>query len=202
MNCLGISSLFHNSLAKWLYGVVLPSGWVLSLFVGLLLSLSPSLHAFEEGIGDAPITDLEKAHRAVWRIQNVNPKEKFINGRDYFGTATAIGNKYLLTNFHVWNGLLTHGKTIRDIYLVQKGRSMTLTVDKLLAVSGAYDMALVQINESVEDYLALSDNVLSDSGESLLLIGYASGRLTRAREMADIIYYEDVPFLRRWNCNA
>ena len=109
-----------------------------------------------------------------------------------FGTATAVGRKYLVTDFHVLDDLLKHGNDIKDIYLVQEDNSLTLTVSQLLTVSANYDMVLFEINENVEDYLVFSNEPLSDSGESLLAIGYVYSSLMEVAQVEDIIYYKDI----------
>ena len=146
----------------------------------------------EEFLGGAPVSSMEDAPKAVWRIQNAKPSEPLIAGKNYRGTATAIGPRHLLTNFHVWVGLLSDDFELEDIHLMKRrGSPATHKVDRLVAVSGIYDLALFRITESVDDYLALSREPLIQLSPSLTAVGFPFGRLVEAPQVENTVHYED-----------
>ncbi len=145
---------------------------------------SPPAHAFIGVLERRPVSSVERVHRAVWKIENV--------GEGYYGTAFAISRKNFLAAFHTWNGLLKEGRTLGDIHLVQEGNGRTHTVSRLLAVSATYDLALFEINGSVEDYLALAKGFTLGRGERLYTLGYLGGALFKAvPESRGGGYYQD-----------
>ena len=150
------------------------SGWAFALacFCITFLFLSPPVHAFIGVLERRHVTSAQRVHRAVWKIENV--------GEGYYGTAFAIGRKYFLAAFHTWNGLLKEGRTLGGIHLAQDGNDRTLTVSRLLAVSATYDLALFEINGSVEDYLGLAKGFDPGRGERLYALGYRDGSLFKA----------------------
>ena len=163
------------------------SRWVFALagFCIAFSLLSPPAHAFIGVLERRPVSSVERAHRAVWKIQNI--------GKGFRGTAFAIGRKYFLAAFHTWNGLLKKGRTLGDIHLVQEGNGSTLTVSRLLAVSATYDLALFETRESVEDYLGLAEGFSLKRGERLFGLGYRRGSFFKAvPKRKGGSYYQDV----------
>ena len=161
------------------------SRWVFALagFCIAFSLLSPPAHAFIGVLERRPVSSLERAHRAVWKIQNI--------GKGFRGTAFAIGRKYFLAAFHTWNGLLKKGRTLGDIHLVQEGNGSTLTVSRLLAVSGTYDIALFEIKGSVEKYLGLAKGSRLEKSQPLSALGYPEGTLAHVGQMWGTRYYEN-----------
>ena len=133
--------------------------------------LCPPADAFIGVLERRPVSSTERVHRAVWKIENV--------GEGYYGTAFAIDRKYFLAAFHTWNGLLKEGRNLGDVHLVQDGNDRTLTVSRLLAVSATYDLALFEVNGSVEDYLGLAKGFSPVRGGRLYSLGYRNGSLLK-----------------------
>ena len=162
----------------------------------LILGFSPSLKA-EIRLGDNPISSLSEAHRAVWKIQNIEPHATFKSKKgDRRGTTFAVAPNLFITNFHVWNGFIYSGRPLTNIYLVQKGSSIALKVQGVHIVSGVYDFVLFQTTKSVSHYLALEhkDFTLASS-DNLSLIGYPRGSFTIAEKKQleeAMVYYEDI----------
>ena len=147
---------------------------------------SPPLYAW--GPGPNPISSIDEAHKAVWKIQNGKPGDDSWTSS---GTAFAIGDRYFVTNFHVWNDLLNRSQAIEKIHLLQRGHRRTLRVHKLLAVSGTYDLALFEIKGSVEKYLGLAKDSRLEKSQPFSALGYPEGSLAHVGQMWGTRYYED-----------
>ena len=162
----------------------------------LILGFSPSLQA-KIRLGDNPISSISKAHRAVWKIQNIKPHATFDADKgDDYGTTFAVAPNLFITNFHVWDGLLYSGRPLTSIYLVQKGNPTALKVQGVHIVSGVYDFVLFQTTKSVNHYLALEHKDFTlKSSDDLSLIGYPRGSFTIAEQKQTegaMVYYEDI----------
>ena len=171
---------------------------VLLSFLASLLILGFSLNLQAEiRLGDNPISSLSEAHRAVWKIQNIEPHAIFdANKGDDRGTTFAVAPNLFITNFHVWDGFLYSGRPLTSIYIVQKGSSTALKVQGVHIVSGVYDFVLFQTTKSVNHYLALEHKDFAlKSSDDLSLIGYPRGSFTIAEQKqleGAMVYYEDI----------
>ena len=162
----------------------------------LILGFSPNLKA-EIRLGDNPISSLSEAHRAVWKIQNIEPHAIFEPRKgDTRGTTFAVAPNLFITNFHIWNGFLYSGRPLTSIYLVQKGSSTALKVQGVHIVSGVYDFVLFQTTKGVNHYLALEHKDFTlKSSDDLSLIGYPRGSFAIADQKqleGAMVYYEDM----------
>ena len=152
--------------------------------------MSPPAHAWEPGPN--PISSIDEAHKAVWKIQNFAPGVRFGSGKGHStGTTFAISERYFVTNFHVWNDLVNRNQALEKIHLMQRGHSRALKVHKLLAVSGTYDIALFETKGSVEKYLGLAKDPRLEKAQPLSALGYPEGVLAHVGQMWGTHYYED-----------
>ena len=109
--------------------------------------------------------DIRQAEKAVWKLKLSN----FMGN----GTAFFIGPKHVVTNFHV----ISAGKdesyksrSIKDLYLTQGYKR--LKISKVLYASAVDDLAILETEEPVSEYLKLSEKVPSGS---LFALGYPAG---------------------------
>ena len=108
-----------------------------------------------------------------------------INNSSYAGTAFPIGPNLFVTNFHVLasisdkilasisdNTSISDNKSlVKNIALQKKEDSYSLTIKKVVAVSALYDLVLFETEESVTNYLNISDSPIQPN-EELLIPGY------------------------------
>ena len=152
---------------------------------------------FSVAKADTPSTEtssqLEKTERAIWRIYN-----PYTTGTGFF-----IGPNHFITNFHVINLLLNQSSSeemprdqgqedqnpIDRIILEQEGNPSSLRIKKVISVSALYDLALLETEESVTDYLSLREDP-PEPGENLFSIAYPEGVFTKISKIGNS-YYED-----------
>ena len=147
---------------------------------------------------------VENAERAIWKISN-----DFTSGSGFF-----IGPNQFVTNLHVINPLLhkpsventlredefqeerTRGYTVKKevmdgiASLSQENNSSVLKVKEVLAVSVLYDLALLETEESVTDYLSLREGPLKPN-ENLFVIGYPKRVLTTISKTGASVYEDN-----------
>ena len=161
----------------------------------LVLGFGPNLKAVVT-LGPNPILSPSQVHRAVWKIQNIEPHAIFdANKGDDHGTTFAVAPNLFITNFHVWDGLLYAGRPLTSIYLVQKGNPTVLKVEGVYIVSGVYDLVIFKTTRNVNHYFGLANrNFTLQPHDDLSLIGYPQGSFSIAQSKdvnSGMIYYED-----------
>ena len=87
------------------------------------------------------------------------------------GTAFPIGPNLFVTNFHVLCSMLEEESSIKDVTFHQKGDVFHLTIKRVVAVSALYDLVLFETEESVTNYLNISDIPVRPN-EEFLIPGY------------------------------
>ncbi|MBC6415269.1 MAG: bifunctional trypsin-like peptidase domain-containing/SEL1-like repeat protein [Bdellovibrionales bacterium] len=117
------------------------------------------------------IIDEETVVHSVWKIQD---KSKAVKMK---GTGFFIGPTKIITNFHVIQTL----SSLEDIRITQEETSRELRVKKLVSVSIEEDLALLETEESVSDYLNLEEEEL-DSPESLYVVAYPGGKFKKINQ--------------------
>ena len=139
-------------------------------------------------------SQLETSEQAVWKIHNFN-----ISGTGFF-----IGPNHFITNFHVIDMILhqmpfgdisqndrsANKDSMSRIVLSQEGSTSVLRIKKILAISALYDLALLETEENVTDYLSLREHPLELS-ESLFLIAYPGGVFTKISKTGGIVYEDN-----------
>ena len=94
-----------SKISRWVF--------VLACFCITFSLQSPALYAWEPGPN--PISSIDEAHKAVWKIQNFAPDVRFGSGKGHSTrTAFAIGERYFVTNFHVWNDLVNRSQALEN----------------------------------------------------------------------------------------
>ena len=140
---------------------------------------------------------LEKAHQAVWEINNfkMNSKDLCVDKKYYAGTAFAISPNLFITNFHVLEGFRSRCADIEDLRLRQEGHSMKLKVRRIISVSATYDIALFEIEGSVEDHLNFAEDFsLERVNQQLSVVGYLKGSVNRVWQVKAISYEDALEY--------
>ena len=88
-----------------------------------------------------------------------------------------MGPRHFVTNFHVIAGSLNES-SFEDIILSQEGNSHRLKMKKIVSVSALHDLAILETEQEVLDYLSLAGEAVPQQEENLYVIdshGQASG---------------------------
>ncbi len=122
-------------------------------------------------------SDLLQAEKSIWRIET-------FSGR---ATGFFIDSKHFVTNLHVIANV--QDSDIKHIRLSQKDNPSVFWVNKVLAVSVLYDLAILETEESSSHYLSLRENPVETS-ENLFISGYPFGSFKRIGNTGNI-HHED-----------
>ena len=165
--------------------------------ISILLNFAVFNFVFAEAdlVPDEISSELQNTERAVWRIHRLD--------KPIGGTAFFIGKNRFVTNFHVIYGLLglSLEEALQDdeledrdsdsyIVLSQEQNSFALRIKRVVAASALHDLALLEIEGEVTDYLSLREHPPEPS-ENLFLIAYPGGVLTTIKKTGDIVYEDD-----------
>ena len=115
----------------------------------------------------------EQISRSVWNISN-------------YGTAFAIGPNQFITNFHIIAFFLKYNNSIKDMALSQEGRDSKIQIKRVVALSISYDLALLETEENVTDYLSIVDSSVEQS-EKLSVFGYPGGVLKNLKKIGSVL---------------
>ena len=123
----------------------------------------------------------EQSAKAVWKIkigQNI-------------GSGFFISTNKIVTNFHV----IKHAESIglENIILAQEGHSEQLKVKRILSLSIIDDLALLEVDGAVSDFLSLpsvpSLEDLLNSSKNLYILGYPEGKFQEIRQTGAFTEY-------------
>ena len=142
----------------------------LFIFISVLFGFSKTLRA------ELKLTSAEKS---IWKIQS-NSGE---------GTGFFIGENYFITNFHVAVPVFS-GSPLESLTLLQEGKASKLKVKKVLALSALHDLALVEIEGKVTNYLSIKESS-PELEENLFLPAYPKGIFKRMKKTGNIFYEDD-----------
>ena len=126
---------------------------------------------------------MDNAKQAIWQIKLHNS----------LATGFFIGTNLYITNLHVIYNILKEKKNTTNIVLSQ-GTGRILRVNRILAVSAVYDLALLEIQGHIPDYLSFRENAL-EPNEDLSVVGYPNSELTEIKKTEDIFYNSARPVL-------
>ena len=147
------------------------------LFI-LLNTIVFNLSFVNADLPDEPFSQSDHSELFAWKVQN---DDGFVVGTGFF-----IDENRFITNFHVISLILKNQNT-KSIFLSQEGNSSVLKVKKVLALSAFYDLALLETEDNITDYLTLREDTLEPS-ENLLVTAYPYGVFTEIRKTGDIIH--------------
>ena len=150
----------------------------MKLFIIFILSFLPY-----SAFSDIPSQDIPEKVRsgkkAVWKIHSLNGS----------GTGFFTGPKRFVTNFHVISGLLDKS-SLEDISLSQEGNSRKLKIKRIIALSAFYDLATLETEQEVSDYLSLSGEAVPQQEENLYVIGYPKGSFKIMKKTSSSFYQD------------
>ena len=118
----------------------------------------------------------EQISRSVWNISSKNGN----------GTAFAISPNQFITNFHVVASFLKDKNPIKYMTLSQEGRDSKIQIKRVVALSTSYDLALLETEENVTDYLSIVDSSVEQS-EKLSVFGYPSGVFKNIKKIGSVL---------------
>ena len=129
----------------------------------------------------------------VWKIHS--PDVEGGTGSNVMrGTGFFIGENHFVTNFHVISHMLRGSGSLENIALLQQGNTSVLRIKEILSVSAAYDLALLETEESVTNYLNLGESP-PEPNENLFSIAYPYGVFTVINKTGDILYENNQSYI-------
>lgn len=144
--------------------------YYISIFVSIFCFFSFGSGNFSN---DLDSNQTEYLKNSVWRISDSS----------YSGTGFFTAPNYFVTNFHIVFAMLQN-TDVKDIVLSQEGSSLTLKVNRVLALSAVHDLALIE-TENFPDHLAIESNQPAKA-EDLFILGYPERIFTNIQKIADI----------------
>ena len=132
-------------------------------------------------------SQLSHSEQAIWKIYSFEKDESEAHRVKGYGTGFFIGPNRFITNFHIIFSISSQlGENI-NIMLVQEDMLSVLTIRKVIAVSALYDLALLETEQHVTDYLDIREEA-PESSEDLFLIAYPGIDLKRIKKTGGIYY--------------
>ena len=134
---------------------------------------------------DIPSQDIPEKVRsgkkAVWKIHSLKGSK--------FGTGFFMGPRHFVTNFHVIAVSLNES-SFEDIILSQEGNSHRLKMKKIVSVSALHDLAILETEQEVSDYLSLSGEAVPQQEENLYMIGYLKSSFKIMKKTGSSFYQD------------
>ncbi len=119
-------------------------------------------------------TTQQKSAKAIWKT--ITPTG---NGTGFF-----ISKNEFVTNFHIIDHLTQDN--IKSSHLIQEGHSRTLKIKQIKHLSAQHDLAVLEIEGEVNDYLNISEEI-PQPDEDLFLIGYPDGQFSVIKKISNIL---------------
>ena len=161
---LSLSNRLQKAVTLFLFLLCFSSGLNISISSKSGIKLFPAVFAESAGINK------EQAAKAVWEIQM---------GDISSGSGFFISENKIVTNFHVIENAESIG--LEDVILVQEGNPNQLKVKRISALSIVDDLAILEIEGAVSDFLSLPSEDLNAS-KNLYALGYPLGRFQEIKQ--------------------
>ena len=149
--------------------------------------------AFSEGAA----VSREQAAKAVWKIHikvsgflMLENQIGKVKGSGFF-----ISKNQIVTNFHV----IEHAESIGlgSVTLAQEGNPEQLKVKRIVSLSVLEDLAVLEIEGSVDHFLNLPAEDVLNSSDKLYTLGYSGGELKEISETG--VFTEEILFVKHSN---
>ena len=129
--------------------------------------------------------EIKVAHKSIWKIflsdSGISDSDIILSGTGFF-----VGENHFITNFHVIYPML---KNIEHITLSQRGNPTNLKVTNILALSAAYDLALVEVEtKHFTNFLSLRES-LPKPYEDLYVPAYPKNHFVNIKKTGNIFFH-------------
>ena len=175
---LSLSNRLQKTVKLFLFLLCFSAGFNLPKNSKIGIEFFPA--AFSEEVN----TNKEQAAKAVWKIDLKN----------HTGSGFFISENKIVTNFHVIEELESIGS--EDIVLVQEGNPNQLKVKRISALSILNDLAILEIEGAVSDFLSLPAKEDLNAFKNLYTFGYSGGRFQEIKQMG--VFKDDSFFVDRF----
>ena len=124
------------------------------------------IEPFSEAFSEKLSINKAKTAKAVWKIE-----ENENNGTGFF-----ISENEIVTNAHVVKNI----KDIEEVTIVQEGDPRRLKARKIARLSIEHDLALLEVDGVVSDFLSLPEGPLNSS--NVYALGYPNGQFQEIKQ--------------------
>ncbi len=124
------------------------------------------IEPFSTAFSEELTIEKAKIAKAVWKIEL----------KEGTGTGFFISENTIVTNAHVINAV----KDLEEITIVQEGNPRRLKVKKIVRLSIRYDLALLEVDGVVSDFLSLPEDSLKSS--NVYALGYPTSQFREIRQ--------------------
>ena len=141
------------------------------------------IEPFSEAFSEKLSINKAKIAEAVWKIK----------GNGWRGTGFFISENQIVTNAHVVEKVAD----IEEITIVQEGNPRRLKAGKLARLSIRYDLAVLEVDEAVSDFLSLPEDPLNSS--NVYALGYPNGQFKKISQTGVLeekdYFFSDMPYI-------
>ena len=161
--------------------------FVLLLIFFLFGFFSFSHHTDPNSLNNTEVITKNRTKKIEWQINNAQDTIwKISNNIHTYGTTFAISPRLIITNLHILESMLTNKNSIQDIVLYKNEVPSHLKIKRVVAVSALYDLALLEIEEDVTNYLSINENSIQ-SNEDLTVIGYPDFHFKKMKKIGKLV---------------
>ena len=171
-------SILFSSALKFLSRAVKLSLFLFcfSASVNIQSSFKKGIEPFSVAFSEELSIEKAKIAKAVWKIKISTSTSTSTN----IGTGFFISENKLVTNFH----MVFDVKDIEYITIIQEGNPRQLKVNKIVSLSIKYDLAVLEVDGFVSDFLSLPKGRLNSS--KVYALGYPGGQFQEIRQTGDL----------------
>lgn len=125
---------------------------------------------------------VQQAELSIYEIRKKDMMEEVVNETGFF-----IAPNLFVTSFQSIGRLDLENENFNDIKLFQKGQLSTLKIQKVIAISAVFDLALLETQGTSEHYL---NTAPLEPARDLFTIGYSYGTLMQLKKTGSLLSEE------------